>query len=117
MRKVQVPPQYFEVLVGRLDENLKTIEKALQVKVSARGNEIFIDGEDGPAQQAEVLVNKLLELQEGGYTISSGDVKTASGLLQQNPDLDLKKFFLNSRVIPSTKKNVFPKSFNQKRYI
>jgi phosphate starvation-inducible protein PhoH and related proteins len=29
----------------------------------------------------------------------------------------LKKFFLTSRVISSTKKNVFPKSFNQKLYI
>lgn len=117
MRKIQIPPQHFEPLVGRLDENLKALEKALQVRVSARGNEIFIEGDDAQTAQAETVLNKVLELLDSGYTISNGDIKTATGLLQQNPDTDLKKFFLTGRVITSTKKNVFPKSFNQKLYI
>ena len=117
MRKIQVPPQHFENLVGRLDENLKALEKALQVRVSGRGNEIFIDGDEAQEAEAQNVVNKVLELLESGYSISNGDMKTAVGLLQQNPDTDLKKFFLTSRVISSAKKNVFPKSFNQKLYI
>src|SRR5262245_11165077 len=112
MRKIQIPPQHFETLVGRLDENLKALENALQVRVSARGNEIFIDGDDVQVAEAETVLNKVLELLDSGYSISNGDMKTAVGLLRQNPDTDLKKFFLTGKVITSTKKNVFPKSFN-----
>jgi phosphate starvation-inducible PhoH-like protein len=117
MRKVQVPAQHFEGLVGRMDENLKALEKVHPVRVSARGNEIFIEGDDQSSDEAERLLSKLLDLQESGYAIASNDIKTAAGLLQQDPNLDLRKFFLSNKIIPSTKKNVFPKSFNQKKYI
>jgi phosphate starvation-inducible PhoH-like protein len=117
MRKIHVPPQYFEGLVGKLDENLKALEKVHPVRVSARGNEIFIEGDEQSSDDAERLLSKLVDLQESGYAIASNDIKTAAGLLQQDPGLDLRKFFLSNKIIPSTKKNVFPKSFNQKKYI
>src|SRR4051812_46258295 len=105
MRKIQIPQQHFEALVGRLDENLKALEKALSVRVSARGNEVFIEGEENEASTAENLLTKMIELQENGYTLGASDVRTAAGLLQQDPALDLKKFFLNNMVVPSSKKN------------
>ncbi len=117
MKKVQVPHQYFELLIGKMDENLKTIEKYVGVRVSARGDEVFIEGDDEKVQEAETLVNKLMSLLQSGYTISPGDIKTATSLLQQNPGVDLTQFFLSNRIIPSTKKHVSPKSFNQKKYI
>lgn len=100
-----------------MDENLKTLEKYLGVPVSARGNEIFIDGDSENADLAEILVNKLITLLQTGYTINPGDIKTASGLIQQNANIDLNQFFLSNRIVPSTKKQVSPKSFNQKKYI
>ncbi len=117
MKKIQAPQQFFEALVGRMDENLKAIEKHLKVRVSARGNEVFIDGDESVSEEAELLLNKLLGLLQSGYTISTGDIKTAVGLLRQNPETDLTSFFLSNRIIPSTKKSVFPKSYNQKNYI
>lgn len=117
MRKIQIPQQHFESLVGRLDENLKTLEKALPVRLSARGNEIFIEGEENDVALAENLLSKLVELQASGYTLTASDVKTAAGVLQQDPRVDLRKFFLSNKVVPSSKKNVVPKSFNQKKYI
>jgi len=117
MRKIQIPQEHFGTLLGRLDENLKALEKVFRVRVSARGNEIFIDGDDESEARAEDLLLKIMELLEGGYNISSADILTAGELLQQDPNLDLKRFLLNGRVIPSTKKSVYPKSFNQKKYI
>jgi phosphate starvation-inducible PhoH-like protein len=117
MRKIRIPSQYFELLVGKLDENLKALEKSLGVRASARGDEIFIEGSEEKSAQAEVLVNKLLDLLENGYTIANGDVKTAASLLQQDPELDLKRFFLSSKISTSPKKTVYPRSFNQKKYI
>lgn len=117
MRKIRIPSQYFELLVGKLDENLKAMEKALGVRASARGDEVFLEGSEEASAQAEVLVNKLLDLLENGYAIVNGDVKTAAALLQQDPEVDLKRFFLSSKISPSAKKTVYPRSFNQKKYI
>src|SRR5262245_50853591 len=117
MRKIRIPSQYFEMLVGKLDENLKALEKALGVRASARGDEVFIEASEEKEAETETLINKLLDLLENGYTIANGDVKTAAALLQQDPDLDLKRFFLSSKISPSAKKTVYPRSFNQKKYI
>jgi len=117
MRKVQIPAQLFESLVGTLDENLRAVERVTGAHVSARGDEIFIEGEEQAATEAEHLLGKLMQLLESGYAVTNGDVRTASNLLHEDPNLDLKRFFLSSRIIPSTRKTVYPKSFNQKRYI
>ena len=117
MQRIRIPSQYFELLVGKLDENLKALEKAMGVRTSARGDEIFIEGPEERVAQAETLVNKLLNLLENGYTIANGDVKTAAALLLEDPQVDLKRFFLSSKITTSTKKTVYPRSFNQKQYI
>jgi phosphate starvation-inducible PhoH-like protein len=118
MRKVQVPHQFFESLVGRMDENLKTLERIFRVSVSARGNEIFIEGDDAAAAaQVEQLLLKLIDLLENGFFVTASDIKTAAVFFEQDPEFDLKRFFLSSKIIPSAKKHVFPKSFNQKNYI
>lgn len=117
MKKIQIPQQYFEALVGKLDENLKSLEKVYQVRVSARGDEIFIEGEEERTRQAENLVKRLIDLLDNGYAVASGDIRTAAGLIENDPNVDLKRYFLTSKVIPSARKNVYPKSFNQKTYI
>lgn len=117
MRTIQIPQRHFESLVGRLDENLKALEKALPVRVSTQGNELHIEGEEQAAILAEGVLARLIDLMESGYSFSQSDVKTAVNLLEQDPKVDLKKFFLSNKVIPSAKKHVVPKSFNQKKYI
>lgn len=117
MRKLQIPQQHFESLIGKLDENLKSLEKVYQVRVSARGNEVFIEGEEERAAAAEQLIQRMVDLLENGYYVSNGDIRTAAGLIEKDPAVDLKRFFLNSKVISSSRKTVYPKSFNQKTYI
>ena len=117
MRKIRIPVQHLELFVGRLDENLKSIERVTHAKVAARGDEIFIDGTEEVIQKAEDLIQHLLTLLEGGYMISNGDIRTASKLLEQDPDVNLRDFFQSSRIVPSTRKTVYPKSFTQKKYI
>jgi len=117
MQRIRIPSQYFELLVGKLDENLKALEKTMGVRASARGDEIFIEGQEERVTQAETLLNKLLNLLENGYTIANGDVKTAAALLLEDPQVDLKRFFLSSKITTSSKKTVYPRSFNQKKYI
>ena len=93
------------------------MERLTRARISARGDEIFIDGDEEASVKAERLLSSLVGLLESGYTVTNGDIKTAAELLQEDPNLNLKNFFFSSRIIPSTRKTVYPKSFNQKQYI
>ena len=117
MRKIQVPAELLESLVGRMDENLKALEKALQIRVSARGSEIFLEGDEQRTAAAQSLLSRIIGLVESGYAVGPPDVKTAASLVEQDPDIDLRRFFQSSRIIPSAKKYVYPKSLNQRTYI
>ena len=53
----------------------------------------------------------------GGYKLGKGDVKTASQLVAQDDTVELSDYFLRGAARTSGKKQVMPKSVNQRRYL
>ena len=53
----------------------------------------------------------------GGYKLGKGDVKTASQLVAQDENVELADYFLRGAARTSGKKQVMPKSVNQRRYL
>ena len=47
-------------LFGERDKNIKYIEKSLNLKINARGNILFIEGEE--AKRAKLILSSLIEL-------------------------------------------------------
>ena len=86
-----------DVLFGTRDENLKRIEKAFGVTVSARGSEIRISGES--AALAEHLLCDLSDLLARGYPLRPVDVDTAIRVLQEDPDTPLVEFFVGDGIL------------------
>jgi phosphate starvation-inducible PhoH-like protein len=52
-----------------------------------------------------------------GYKLSNADVKTASDLVAQHDDVDLRDHFLKGSLTPAGKRRVAPKTVNQRRYL
>jgi len=52
-----------------------------------------------------------------GYRFSKGDVKRASQLVAQDDTIELRDYFLRSALRPSGRRQVTPKSVNQRRYV
>ncbi len=106
-----------ETLFGTLDENLRGIERALGVALTARGNRLHIDGEPEAARLAESLVSQLSTLLEKGYRLQPEDISTAVRVIRESPQTSLVDFFLGDSLVEKVRERVKPRGLQQQHYL
>ena len=104
-------------LFGSHDRHLKLIEEELGVHVSARGDEVALDGAPAAVQQAERVLHELAALTAEGYELRPDDVSFAVKAARGGQDAPLKELLLNTVPIATKKRFVVPKSATQKIYL
>lgn len=104
-------------LYGENNENLRLIEKSLNIIINIRGNELILQGAPSELEMAENLLSQLYGLLKEGYPIYERDVEYSLRILGSDHKAELKPIFLDRVYIPSKKKTITPKSVNQKNYI
>ena len=104
-------------LFGHHDRHLKLIEEELGVRLSARGEELTLDGLPEAVRHAERILLELASLTNDGIVLQIDDVTHALGALRQSPDASLKEVLGNAAMIMTKKRFVGPKSPTQKAYI
>ena len=117
MRKITVPDEGAESLFGTYDENLKHLEGLFSVRIRTNGHELIVEGDAGDVARTEKVLDQLAVLLRGGYKLGKGDVKTAAQLVAQDGNVELADYFLRGAARTSGKKQVLPKSVNQRRYL
>jgi phosphate starvation-inducible PhoH-like protein len=107
-----------ETLVGAYDDNLRNLESVLNVRIRTQGNELFVEGEAEDTARVAQLVEQLSGLMEEGHTITVRDVKTATQLVAEDPNVDLRDHFLKGgQFRQAGKRRITAKSANQRRYL
>ena len=114
LRKFSIPEETLAEVFGHFDENLRAIEKELDVRLSARGAEIAVQGDPEREALALNLLGQLASLVQGGYPLKKGDVEIALRLLRDNRGAALRDFFASGRLKTTNGRFVSPKSPNQK---
>jgi len=104
-------------LFGHHDRHLKLIEDDLGVRLSARGEEVTLDGLPDATRQAERILFELANLTNEGLVLQVDDVTHALTALRQTPDASIKEVLTNATTIVTKKRFVGPKSPTQKSYI
>ena len=117
MKKIAVPEEGLETLFGSYDENLKHLESLFGVRIRTQGNELMVDGDPADVAKVERTVTQLSSLLREGYRVSNGDVKTAAQLVSQDEDVELRDYFLKGAAKAAGRRQVAPKSLNQRRYL
>jgi phosphate starvation-inducible PhoH-like protein len=117
MRKITVPDEGAESLFGTHDENLKLLEAQFAVRIRTNGHELIVEGEAADVARAEKVLDQITALLRSGYRLGKGDVRTASQLVAQDKNVELSDYFLRGPALASGKKQVMPKSVNQRRYL
>jgi phosphate starvation-inducible PhoH-like protein len=121
MKTISLDSKTIETLAGPLDESLRLIEDRFDVRVSARGGAVTIqgDGEGADLREDRVadLFVQLASLHSRGVSLGRDDIKTAVGIMARESAAKLAEHFLDSRLKPSARKTVVAKSPNQRRYI
>ena len=105
------------VLFGHHDRHLKLIEDDLGVRLSARGEELTLDGNPEATRYAERVLTELAGLANDGMLIQPDDVAHALTALRQSPETPLKELLSNATTIVTKKRFVAPKTPTQKAYI
>ena len=114
---IQVPDEGIETLFGSRDENLKQLERYCDVQIRTDGHELLVTGSALNIQRAERIVDGLVGLLRDGYRFSREDVRRAALLVGQDLEVDLRDFFVKGPLRVSDKRQITPKSVNQKKYL
>jgi phosphate starvation-inducible PhoH-like protein len=102
---------------GSYDENLKHLETQFNVRTRTSGHEVIVEGEPADVTRAERVLEQLAALLQNGYKLAKGDVKTAVQLVANDEQVVLADYFLRGGPRTSGKRQVLPKSINQRKYL
>src|SRR5579872_4568463 len=117
MKRITIPEEGIETLFGPYDENLKHIESLFNVRIRTQGHDLIVDGDASTVDRVDRIVGQLASLMRDGLKLSKADVKTASELVAQDADVDLRDHFLKGSLTAAAKKRVSPKTVNQRKYL
>ncbi len=117
LRKLELPPQGLNTLFGVQDQNIKYLESVLDVNIGARGNELLIDGDPRDIATVEDILRDFGELFSEGNTFTDKELRDAFKQIAEDRAYSLKDYFLRARFNPSGKKQVAPKTANQRKYL
>jgi phosphate starvation-inducible protein PhoH and related proteins len=107
----------FHDLLGHHDEHIKTIERALGVRIGLGDRTLLIGGDQVERELAGRVLTELYGLLENDYPIYASDVDYAVRILSRDRTANLRDIFLDSIYITANKRTVTPKSVAQKQYI
>src|SRR6185295_15528899 len=96
MRRIAMPDEGIESLYGSFDENLKNLETSLNVRLKTSGHDVVVEGAQEDVTVAERVLGQLASLLREGYRFARGDVKTAAQLIAQDPNVELRDYFMRS---------------------
>ena len=104
-------------LFGNHDENLRAIGDAFDVKISSRGNEIFVSGGEDNRASVQKLLGELQQLITQGFPMQKSDVATGVRVMRDKPEMNLVDFFTDDSLASSIRRVVSPRNLAQKMYL
>jgi phosphate starvation-inducible PhoH-like protein len=117
LKKIELPPRAVETLFGVHDQNIKHLESLLDVRVDARGQDLTLDGAPEDVETAGRIVEDFAALFREGKTFTDKELREAFAQIAEDRNYSLHDYFTKARFNPAGKKQVAPKSANQRRYI
>ncbi|MFV0392811.1 MAG: PhoH family protein [Coprobacillaceae bacterium] len=109
--------EQLHALAGMHDENLKMIEDTLQVSLSLRGDELFMEGEQRKSfEDAKQVISTILTLIKKGIAVTKRDVVYALNLSKKD-NLDTMEELYSIKIAKTMSgKLIYPKTMGQKIY-
>ncbi len=117
IKKIELPPRALETLFGVHDANIKYLESILAVRVNTRGQDLTIDGDPEDVKTVKQILFDFGELFNDGNSFTDKELRSAFQQIAEDRAYSLKDYFTKARFNPSGKKQVSPKSSNQRKYI
>src|SRR5262245_2186368 len=117
MKKVLLSDRSVQLLFGPLDENIRFLENLFNVTIQARNSSLVIDGEEANVASLEKILVDFSALVERGHSITNGELQSAFRQIAEDAALSLHDFFPKMQLLQTGKRQVMPKTLNQRRYV
>ncbi len=117
MKKSVTFGQGLEPIFGTLDENLRFLESAFEVRISLAENNLIIEGSDNQVEIIERLILDYHQVRHEGVNFTNGDFKSIIKIISEDSSLRLRDCFPSAKTRFCGRKPVSPRSLNQRRYL
>jgi phosphate starvation-inducible protein PhoH and related proteins len=117
LKKIELPPRGLETLFGVHDQNIKYLESLLDVRIDARGQDVSIDGDPKDVETVQRILEDFSDLFKEGKHFTDKELREAFAQIAEDRAFSLRDYFTKARFNPAGKKQVAPKSANQRKYI
>ena len=117
MKKIELPPRGLETLFGVHDQNIKYLESLLDVRIDARGQDVSIDGDPADVETVQRILQDFSDLFKEGKHFTDKELREAFAQIAEDRAFSLRDYFTKARFNPAGKKQVAPKSVNQRKYL
>jgi phosphate starvation-inducible PhoH-like protein len=117
LKKIELPIRGLETLFGVHDQNIKYLESLLDVRINARGQDLSVDGDPADVETVERILEDFAHLFNEGKTFTDKELREAFTQIAEDRAYSLRDYFTKARFSPAGKKQVAPKSANQRKYI
>ena len=104
-------------ILGRNDEHLRLIKEQTAARITVRGEEIVIAGENDETERLVQLFSELLFLYRDGNPISDHEVRYGLHLLKEGHFDRLHQLFADTVMVTHRGRRIKPKTFGQKVYL
>jgi len=117
-RRIVLPPDLNHLaLLGRHDEHLRALEAQYDVRITARGHDVTLRGEERQVAEAERVLRELVDMLRERPSLGASDIRSALRVAGNEPGADVKSVLADSIAVPSRRRFITPKTANQRRYL
>ncbi|MGA2988944.1 MAG: PhoH family protein [Candidatus Korobacteraceae bacterium] len=109
--------QKIETLFGTRDENLHLMEAGFNVTIDLKADSVEIEGAPGDVSRVEQVFADFDLMQRAGHQFSNGDLGSLLRVVVSDPTSSLRSLAEAGRQRSFGKRQVQPKSLNQRRYV
>lgn len=106
-----------QIIFGAGDSNLEYIEELTGVRIFARGNAVKIKGDEPSAEKTLNLFEKMRRQAKDRGSLNRSDIQRIAEAISCTGNKDNISAESDSILVDSKKKNIYPRSINQKKYI
>src|SRR5271163_1928602 len=104
-------------LFGTREENIRVLEKGLNVTASLRNDSLEIEGEEPNVIRAASILEDYVALVKEGQSFANGDLNSYLRVVTADPEVTLRSLVHSGRQRNFGKKTLAPKTVNQRRYV
>ncbi len=105
-------------LFGHLDTKIKLISQTLSVNISTRNsNTLSISGEKNNVHKAAKIIEDLLVIIRGGYSVDLSEVRYQIDMFKENSTFHLDELYKEAIHVFKKDKIIRPKTFGQKKIL